>query len=348
MKIGIMSDLHLGERRFRRTVGQQNMFKTQNYKCFCEAIDLLKAEDVEAVLVAGDVFDLPNPDVDAIIQAKRLFEFDVPVYVMGGNHDHSKLAEAHGYHCFDVLERDGEGHVHFVYHYRSVELVDKAGERKAMLHVVPYGEMLPETWESVYMTKNGDLPSVLMVHGYLDTKGNAEDTLYALPKSVAMNHDLVVCGHIHLPMLRKAGKTVILTPGSLMPSQAGLGVDGDIYPSVWVWDTETKGMERKKLSNSPKMYGLHTDDINKTLEAIANGDYGIPDPIFSIWYDGEMSDVDEYVYKKALQNSLSLSIATRSMNLDDKHEQHVDDFWDFVKKEHPEYYEEFQEIVKER
>jgi DNA repair exonuclease SbcCD nuclease subunit len=340
MKVGIMSDSHLGERRFRRQVGHQNMFKLQNYKCFREA--LVKLQDADCILLAGDLYDGPNPDVDAIIVSKELAHLKVPAFVLGGNHDFSKLAESNGYHSFDVL-RDEGGKVSFVTEFGVFDL-----NPNIQLFCIPYGQLNAESFAKVSRLLDRSKLNILMAHGYLEVGGERNEE-YGLPQVVAKNFDLVVCGHVHLPNMVGMGKVKVLTPGSLMPSAAAFnaGMQMDAKPSVWMYDTESKSLERIHLENAPSVYSIHTSNLNETLENVVNANE-LPPPIYSISYSGSMADVDESVYKKALHKVMNLSVSTLDGNMTQRqNDAPMVGFWDFIKRDHPCYYEEFQEIVKE-
>lgn len=343
MKLGIMSDCHLGERRFRKQINQQNMFKLQNYKCFEEGLEIIKTTDYG--VIPGDLFDSPDPSVDAIIEAKKLFNVGVHIDVIGGNHDFSKLAESNGYHCFDAL-RDGEKNVSFITEYKMVPL-----DKKTDLFMLSYGKMTPENFAKIEMSRNSQKNNILMIHGYLNTGNSSDaDELYELPKSVAKHFNLVICGHIHLPNLvgQSLKGTRILTAGSIMPSTAAFGIGENAKPSVWIYDTETEKLDRIMLKSAPSVYTIHTDKINDALDGISTKNEQ-PLPIYSIYYNGSITDVDESIYKKALLNSMNLSIMTTELNnINQNIDFKVQDgFWDFVRNKHQEYYDEFQEIIKE-
>ena len=60
MKILHLADLHIGKK-----VNDFCMLKEQKF-VLEQAIELIKNENIEAVLIAGDVFDKPIPSISAL------------------------------------------------------------------------------------------------------------------------------------------------------------------------------------------------------------------------------------------------------------------------------------------
>ncbi|MFJ7146623.1 exonuclease SbcCD subunit D [Streptomyces sp. NPDC100445] len=79
------SDWHLG-RRFHR----EDLLPAQ--EAFLDhLVDTARAEDVDAILVAGDIYDRAIPSLDAVRLFNRalhqLADLDVPIIMISGNHD---------------------------------------------------------------------------------------------------------------------------------------------------------------------------------------------------------------------------------------------------------------------
>ena len=79
------ADLHIGKR-----VNEFSMLEDQEY-ILRQILKTADKEQVEAVLIAGDVYDKQVPSAEAV----RLFDWfltqlnsrKLPVFVIGGNHD---------------------------------------------------------------------------------------------------------------------------------------------------------------------------------------------------------------------------------------------------------------------
>lgn len=94
MKLAHLADLHLGFRQGRRfTPDGLNLRENDVARAFKAAVDGVLAAEPDAVLVAGDVFDVPRPSNlvlhFAFQQFKRLRQAlpDAPVIIIAGNHE---------------------------------------------------------------------------------------------------------------------------------------------------------------------------------------------------------------------------------------------------------------------
>lgn len=336
LKIGIMPDLHLGVSKFRKMSGLQNAYSKVNNESFVEGMNVLNENEVDIIIKPGDIFDSPNPGVESIYLANSVMEsIDIDKIVVGGNHDYSQRLMSMGHHAFSLLS---DKRTETVYKdFKIFEFND------CDITVIPYKSINADTFGSVFKgkLKNKDKKSILVIHGYVDFLEESESE-YALPVTIASNYDLVIAGHVHLRNLVETASTSILTTGALMPSDKAISETD--RPAVYIYDTETGIIRTIILKSSPTVLNITTSDINKTLIEISNN---ISDNcIYSIVYRGKIQDVDEYLYKMALQNSLNLSLrSTEEISL--KKIDKVSSFWSFIESEHPKYYEEFKLALKE-
>ena len=85
MKFMHVSDLHLGKR-----VNEFSMIEDQNY-ILEQILRIVEREGVEAILIAGDVYDKPVPPVEAVRLLDQflvdLGKLQLPVFMISGNHD---------------------------------------------------------------------------------------------------------------------------------------------------------------------------------------------------------------------------------------------------------------------
>ena len=81
--------------------------KVLNIESFRFAIDKCIKEEVEFVLIAGDLFDSAYPSIDTLKQAfeefKKLYEKRIPVFLIAGSHDYSVSGKT----FLEVLEKSG-------------------------------------------------------------------------------------------------------------------------------------------------------------------------------------------------------------------------------------------------
>jgi len=100
MKFAHLADCHLGGWR-------QLELKQLNLESFRKAIDRCIKENVDFVLITGDLFDSAYPPVEileeAFFQLKKLKDSKIPCYIIAGSHDYS----ASGKTFLSVLEKAG-------------------------------------------------------------------------------------------------------------------------------------------------------------------------------------------------------------------------------------------------
>lgn len=100
MKFAHLADVHLGAWRDPR-------LREANTKAFLKAVDTCISEQVNFIVVSGDLFNTALPAMDCLkIGVQRLRELkekNIPVYVVAGSHDFS----ASGKTMLDVLEEAG-------------------------------------------------------------------------------------------------------------------------------------------------------------------------------------------------------------------------------------------------
>lgn len=91
-KLANFSDCHLGYSSTRKTDQQGiNLRVRDGYEALQRIITEIIEEDVDAVIVPGDTFHVPEPKVRDIVfaqnQFRRFAEANIPVYILAGNHD---------------------------------------------------------------------------------------------------------------------------------------------------------------------------------------------------------------------------------------------------------------------
>ncbi len=131
MKFLHVADLHIGKR-----VHERLMLDEQEH-AFDQLIHIAEDEGVDAVLVAGDVFDRTNPIPKALELSERFFaafvQCRIPVFVIPGNHDNaqqvayfSTITAASGLH----VARPFRGEI------ESFTLTDDTGPLQ--IHLLPF------------------------------------------------------------------------------------------------------------------------------------------------------------------------------------------------------------------
>ncbi|WP_371763010.1 exonuclease SbcCD subunit D C-terminal domain-containing protein [Massilia sp.] len=143
MRLLHTSDWHLGQ-------ALHNFDRTYEHQCFLDwLLDTIVAEEADALLIAGDVFDTSNPSAVAqrqlyrFLQQARARAPRLDIVIIAGNHDSpgrleapGPLLEAHGTRVVGHVMRDAEGSIdleRFI-----VPLTGKDGAVKAWCVAIPF------------------------------------------------------------------------------------------------------------------------------------------------------------------------------------------------------------------
>jgi DNA repair exonuclease SbcCD nuclease subunit len=120
MLIAHSADHHLG---FQRFAGSRSALRKQDFlRCFTVWIDEVIERDAGVAVLAGDLFNSPDPDNEslftAVNQLMRLVEHGIEVIAVSGNHDTPKSSRAHIYQTLDRLP------IHAVYNEEKIVSLD--------------------------------------------------------------------------------------------------------------------------------------------------------------------------------------------------------------------------------
>src|SRR3989344_2645674 len=100
MRFAHFSDIHIGGWR-------EEKLKTMSVQALNQAADIIIKEQLDFVLIAGDLFDSALPQIDLIRDAaavlKKLNNADIPIYLIPGSHDFSPSGKT----MIEVLEKAG-------------------------------------------------------------------------------------------------------------------------------------------------------------------------------------------------------------------------------------------------
>ena len=111
MRFMHLADLHLGKK-----VNEFFMLEDQKY-VLEQVVHIIGEEDVDGLLIAGDIYDKPVPSIEAVKLCDefltKVSQMNVPVFLIGGNHDSiervsfgARLMSGSGIHMATVY--DGE------------------------------------------------------------------------------------------------------------------------------------------------------------------------------------------------------------------------------------------------
>ncbi len=131
MKVLHTADVHIG----KRVCGMP--MKDEQLHVIEQLVAIAKDEDVDCIIIAGDVFDRSIPSRDALELCERLFldlcALEVPVFVIPGNHDAPQQLSF----CSGLMQSSGL-HIAKAYH-GQIEYFDLAKDQtKLRVHLLPF------------------------------------------------------------------------------------------------------------------------------------------------------------------------------------------------------------------
>ncbi len=216
MRLLVSADTHLGSPI--RSVALRNpdlgdRLKQASRDAFVEIVDLAISEQVDAFVLAGDIFDNGYPDLKSraflITQLARAAEAGVPTVLIRGNHDALLDHNAHG---------DLGPNIHLLHKDApTVEIGDAAfhGLSFDTAHVAK--SFLPDYPVPVPGKRN-----IGLMHTSLDG-APGHDPYAPCAEQDLMGHgfDLWCLGHIHAPFERVDGSVLAVMPGIPQPRHFG-------------------------------------------------------------------------------------------------------------------------------
>lgn len=314
-KIAHLADTHLGYRQYGLIEREKDF-----YESFRRIIDDIIDKNVDYVIHSGDLFEQAKPPIEALLVAQqcfeKLFENNIPVYVIAGNHDvvqksgiviPQKLYESEKFH---ILNNDN----------RIMELEDNivlCGLPYYPKHVEKYLKgVLHEIYEEV---KNYPY-KILMLHGSTSKhfQLECEFELDTIPEGF----DYYAMGHLHKRIIEKNFKEGILSyPGSTeikgRDEIADYNINRKGYNLVTI-DEELNvekvdiPLERKFIDREIKYYELDEklDSLEKEInETILSTTDKKPVVLLTITEgDFKQSEVAEKVYEKLKEVTLNVRL----------------------------------------
>ena len=257
-----VADLHIGKR-----VHERPMLDEQEH-AFDQLISIAEDQRVDAVLVAGDVFDRPNPSSVALELSERfLASFvrrNIPVFVVPGNHDSaqqvaycSTITDAAGLHVarpyrghiatFSLEDADGPVCVHLLPFVRPLDVRAAFPQREA--EIKTHHDAVRVALEEHPLEQG--VRHVLVAHQFvtamgIDPERCESETMSSLggldnvDASLFDAFDYVALGHLHGPQrvgrnaVRYAGSPVRYSFSEISQKKAACIVDLDGQGNVTV------------------------------------------------------------------------------------------------------------------
>lgn len=223
MRLLVTADIHLGSPI--RSVALRNSdlgdrLKQASRDTFARIVDLAVTENVDALVLAGDIFDNGYPDLRSraflIAQLSRAAEAGVPTVLVRGNHDALLNHQAHG---------ELGPNIHLLHEdMPTVEIGDAA------FHGLSYDSAhVGKSFLPDYPKPVPDKRNVGLMHTSLDgAPGHDPYAPCSTADLMAHGFDLWCLGHIHAPFERRDGPVLAVMPGIPQPRHFGERRGGSI------------------------------------------------------------------------------------------------------------------------
>ena len=231
VKFAHLADCHLGAWR-------NEILNQMGYDAFKQAINKILEEEVDFIIISGDLFDISNPKVDvvdlAVKELKKLQDKNIPVYGIMGSHDFSPsdnsmirpLISAGLFIDVSKGENtdDNKLKLHFTQDSKTKIKLTGLRARKRSLEIEDYKRLIQENLENEKGIK------IFVLHTMLSELKPIEfKDMESAPKSLLpQNFAYYAGGHLHKTVpekLREGDHTLnvdkrnkIIYPGSLYPT----------------------------------------------------------------------------------------------------------------------------------
>lgn len=247
-KIIHSGDIHLDSAFVNLTPENARLRRRHLRDVFSRLIDTANDEQVDALILAGDVFDaypiFPETEAAFLNALKRA---EMPVFITPGNHD--PYTADSPYRTLELPEN--------VYVFKSEKLsFFELDEKKLRIFGFGYNkESFDEHILDGFTVPDDDFVNILILHSNLYTDGYSPVTADEIKESFA---DYVALGHVHKPTeVLKSGKTHYAYCGCLVARDFG-----EMYDTGYLIGEVTKsGANLIRRSISDIKYREITVDI---------------------------------------------------------------------------------------
>jgi exonuclease SbcD len=220
------ADLHIGSPfvGLRVEAGDEVADRLQGatYQAFDNLIDLCVEENVDFLLVAGDVYDgdnrLPRDQIYFWNGMRRLVQAGIQSFIVHGNHDHlggrySSMSWPDGVHVFEDPDMEPAWKVAT---RDDIPLADIRGVSYTRQHVdvnlaAKFGT-----------ARNSDLFSIGLLHCNVgEVEGHGNYAPCSIEELLDMGFDYWALGHIHKKQSLGRGNTLVEYPGNIQGRDVG-------------------------------------------------------------------------------------------------------------------------------
>lgn len=330
MRLAVLSDLHLGKKQYRTEEGSLNKYESANYRALFNSVELIKQKNPDIVLLAGDIFDTPNPSVYAMEQFRKMMRelVDYPMLLVLGNHDFGFVNKANGCSAVRTLLDPSMNIKAFAeYEPMLVEVNDTA------FLLAPYIydklENLTNYWQKCLelLEKTRCQYKVCLTHGVTENYALKHSELadkFQTPTDIVRTCDVVLIGHIHTPFEYMDKNTLVISPGSVVDYQAYENHTGPLFV-----DVKTKE-HNWEIIDTPHIIKRTLDETNINTFLSNVGAY-----IYNLTYDGDIDKIDNDLFVKAKNKAINLVLnLSKPTEIETKQVSLNTNFYDWVKSTH--------------
>jgi DNA repair protein SbcD/Mre11 len=250
MKLGIVSDLHIGAGYSLGATDPTTQLNTRLLdfvSTYNSIIDRFEQEKVEVIVIPGDVFESRTPPSTAINAfskcLKRTLDKGFEVAILAGNHDISRATDST---TIDFLDHLGLNNVSIyskpgVKSFKDCHLIMLPYRDRKQLKANTNEEAAKAVkTEITKLTQGLNGPKLVIAHYMLGSAPTGSDgenfsiNEVILPLNTFDDVDLVISGHIHSAAILKPANPTILYAGSMEKITFG---DRDVEKSTVIVDT---------------------------------------------------------------------------------------------------------------
>lgn len=349
VKFAHFADCHLGSWR-------QEELQSLNFKSFQKALETCRSENVDFILISGDLFDSAYPPIEILKETfaefKKIHDVKIPVFLIAGSHDFS----ASGKTFLDVLEKAGfcKNIENFVIEedstiklsphiYKNIAIFGYSGKKSSMeiedLRKIKFDSIHPLT--------------IFMIHTTIsDVVGNLP--MESIDKLKLPLANYYAMGHIHQVFEKQESNAMYVYPGPIFPNNFQELVDLECG-SFQLVDIENGKIRTKNIKIPLKEVAyleLNLDNgliaTEKIISAIDK--LNLSDKIFLLKLKGTMTqgktgdirfnEIEEFVSKKQpyifLRNISAIKIPETELELEADGSENVEHIEEKIIQEYAE------------
>lgn len=262
IRVVLTSDNHLGRYYAKMSPSLLAGRRKRLRRAFEEVVEFACQNDTDLFLIAGDLFDTPNPrNIERAYVAdalRRLHEHDVTVIGIGGNHDTPRSSTEQGGYVPQSIYSE-LGFLHFFDESVTVEpwMGEIAGVKVAVGGITPSPNLLPEhdPLEKVeFEAKDADVRILLMHHAIEGTiHPDAQEAILSRASIEALQDvDYLFVGNVHCYATFVLGGKCVVVPGATEWMDFGDREDGKAGFVYFDIDPERPGKAPEYIPISPQ------------------------------------------------------------------------------------------------